>query len=118
MTLLNPQAIKAGDTAPLHATLFDAQEDPLDLADCGVDLISAPATPGLGHPGFTSACEVLQSEVDGHVHDRGRVRYDSDEGETDIPAVYKLWFRITYPDGSTKTAPNVGFVAFEITPFM
>lgn len=112
MSDTNPNGIKAGNTKPLVATLLDADDNPQDLTGCTVLFRMAPATPGIGHDLIEADAEILQ---DGST-DKGRVQYTWGDGETDDPAVYRLSWDITFGDGTVATAPNAGYVTFEIFP--
>lgn len=46
--------------------------------------------------------------------ENGRIAFAFEAGETDRRGTYKGEFKIVYPDGSTGTFPNVGYILIVI----
>jgi hypothetical protein len=93
--------LKAGDTAPmLTATLTDAEEKPIDLT--GSDVAFHLLEPRGG-------ATVLDTPASIPSPDDGTVAYEWADTDTDESGRYRAEFRVTYPDGTVETFPNVGY---------
>jgi len=105
MDMNNAFYIKRGDTLPaLTATLYKADmTTPVDLTDATVVLQMRTRK---GEHLLDGDCEVLDPIG-------GRVRYEWQEGDTDIIGLHRAEFKITSNDG-VATAPNYGFFTVNI----
>jgi hypothetical protein len=93
--------LKAGDTAPrLTATLTDADGNPIDLD--GSDVAFHLLEPR-GGPTVLDAPALIPSPDD------GTVAYEWADSDTDESGRYRAEFRVTYPDDTVDTFPNVGY---------
>ncbi len=97
--------IKQNDTAPaLEAQLLDSEGNPINLDMCGVRFhmqnrytkktLIKPAT-------------IVDAE-------KGLVRVDWQEGDTDTVSSYKCEFQITFTDDTILTIPNDGYFLINI----
>lgn len=114
---VKPKSIVAGDTDPLVATLRD-KAGPVNLAGAAIQFEFAQATPGVGHVAFAGACDLLQGvDSGGRITSKGMVSYPWVTGQTAIPGVYRLRWRVTFANGKVRTFPNSGpGESFEIEP--
>lgn len=114
MSVPSPNAIKAGDTTPLVATLSD-ERGPVNLAGTSVEFRMQSKVTGSGIAPIAAAAEVLQGVDDnGAITNRGQVEYAWGPGETDVPGLYGFEFAVTFTDGSVRTFPNDRTVLLEI----
>lgn len=105
-------SIKNGDTAPSY--VFDLQDDPLGTA-AAIDLTDATSvrmkmrlTKTNGAPALDAAMTVTDAV-------NGRVTYDWQAGDTDVPGTYDVEFEIHWSDGTIETVPNSGYKTVVVT---
>lgn len=109
---VNPNAVKAGDTEPLVATLSDAS-GPVNLAGSSVQF--RMMSKGGDAPRIHATAQILQGvDGQGRITNRGMVQYNWLPGETDFPGVYGIEWAVTFASGKIRTFPNNRQVTFEI----
>lgn len=97
--------MKAGDLYTLEQQLLWSDKTPIDLTNvASVHLVMVADDP-TNPVGVIGTCV-----VDPEDPTQGYVSYLWKEGETDIPGMYKISFRLTYQDGSILTVPNGDYI--------
>ena len=101
--------IKNGDTAPAY--VMDLQDD-VDSTPTAINLTAATSVTfkmrlsgASGAPAVSAAAAITTPAT-------GRVTYEWDAGDTDVPGTYDAEFQILWSDGTIETVPNEGY--FEI----
>lgn len=99
--------IKQSDTSPpLVAILKDATGTAVDLTGSTIRFIMTNKS--------TAAIVVNQlATIVDATH--GKVRYDWQTGETDVPTNYKAEFEVHWGDGTFETFPNSVYINVKIT---
>lgn len=102
-------SIKAGDTLPvIQATLLDARKRPIPLTGATVEFQMKPLIEG-SDGALAAAADVVD------VTD-GIVKYEWEDGDTDVDGPYAAQFVITFGDGRVETVPNDSYLDVVILP--
>lgn len=104
--------LKAGDLVPsITSTLVDANGNPIDIHDADVTFVMRL----MDSDGDAVLEEVATNAQNGDGTDgsMGDVRYDWQEGQTDIPGGYEAEWRVAFADGQ-GSMPNNKYVTVAI----
>lgn len=94
--------IKSGDTrTAIKATLKNPSGNPVDLTDATVTFVMLKVSANVL---INRPAEIVDAV-------NGRVNFVFTNGETDILGGVKAEFIVDYPDGSTETFPNSGYIS-------
>lgn len=108
--------IKTGDTrTPIAATLKTPKRLPVNLAGANVTFImSRTELHYLGKPRKADGPPLINAEALIIDEAAGRIAYAFQPGETDESGVFYGEFKVDYPDSSTETFPNEGYIVINI----
>ena len=106
--------LKQGDTAPaLVDTLRDQDDVPVSITDATVRLLVAPID-GPRSQAVAYEAENLEDTEDAET--TGLVRYQWQEGDTDVPGVKLAEWEVTFLTGGVLTFPNGGYLLLLVSP--
>lgn len=99
--------LKVGDTLPsIQATLQDANGDAVDITGSSVTFIMTNKSTGV------TAVEAVATIV---TPGGGVVRYDWQDGDTDIAGPYKAEWEVEFAPNQVETFPNNAYLNIKIT---
>lgn len=97
--------IKQNDTKPaLEAQLINSDGHPINLDMCGVMFHMKDI---YGRKEINKPAIITDAE-------NGKVKYEWEQGDTDITGIMQCEFQITFTDNSILTVPNDGYFLIRI----